>query len=38
MNSKATLFNPISLGSIELDNRILMAPLTRARAEEKPFA
>jgi len=33
MNSKATLFNPISLGSIELDNRILMAPLTRARAE-----
>jgi 2,4-dienoyl-CoA reductase-like NADH-dependent reductase (Old Yellow Enzyme family) len=27
-----TLFNPLKLGSIELPNRILMAPLTRARA------
>ena len=26
------LFNPIQLGAIELPNRILMAPLTRARA------
>ena len=26
------LFNPLQLGSIELPNRILMAPLTRARA------
>jgi 2,4-dienoyl-CoA reductase-like NADH-dependent reductase (Old Yellow Enzyme family) len=26
------LFNPLRLGSIELPNRILMAPLTRARA------
>ena len=26
------LFNPLKLGSIELPNRILMAPLTRARA------
>ena len=28
----ANLFDPIQLGSIELPNRILMAPLTRARA------
>lgn len=27
-----SLFNPLQLGSIELPNRILMAPLTRARA------
>ena len=27
-----TLFNPVTLGAIELPNRILMAPLTRARA------
>lgn len=27
------LFQPITLGSIELPNRIIMAPLTRARAE-----
>ena len=26
------LFNPLQLGSLELPNRILMAPLTRARA------
>jgi N-ethylmaleimide reductase len=28
----AALFDPLKLGSIELPNRILMAPLTRARA------
>jgi N-ethylmaleimide reductase len=28
----AGLFNPLQLGSIELPNRILMAPLTRARS------
>ena len=27
-----TLFDPITLGDIEAPNRILMAPLTRARA------
>lgn len=27
-----SLFNPLQLGSLELPNRILMAPLTRARA------
>ena len=27
-----TLFDPLQLGSIELANRIAMAPLTRARA------
>ena len=27
-----TLFNPLTLGAVELPNRILMAPLTRARA------
>ncbi len=30
----ATIFDPLKLGSIELANRIIMAPLTRARAEE----
>ena len=29
------LFSPLQLGSLELDNRILMAPLTRCRAEEE---
>jgi 2,4-dienoyl-CoA reductase-like NADH-dependent reductase (Old Yellow Enzyme family) len=28
----SNLFNPLNLGSIELPNRIVMAPLTRARA------
>ena len=27
-----SLFNPLQLGSLELPNRIFMAPLTRARA------
>ena len=27
-----SLFDPLQLGSLELPNRILMAPLTRARA------
>ena len=32
-----SLFSPIKLGDIELDNRIIMAPLTRSRApEHKP--
>ena len=27
-----TLFDPIRLGALDLPNRIIMAPLTRARA------
>ncbi|HHZ8194292.1 TPA: alkene reductase [Pseudomonas aeruginosa] len=30
----ATLFDPIMLGDLELPNRIVMAPLTRCRADE----
>ncbi|MGV8409695.1 oxidoreductase, partial [Pseudomonas aeruginosa] len=30
----ATLFDPIVLGDLELPNRIVMAPLTRGRADE----
>ena len=29
-----TLFRPFSLGSLELPNRIVMAPLTRSRAAD----
>lgn len=29
-----TLFDPISLGAVDAKNRVLMAPLTRARAEK----
>lgn len=29
----ASLFSPVSLGSLSLPNRILMAPLTRCRAD-----
>jgi N-ethylmaleimide reductase len=28
-----TLFSPLTLGSLEVPNRIFMAPLTRCRAE-----
>ncbi|MEG0885079.1 MAG: alkene reductase, partial [Janthinobacterium sp.] len=28
----ATLFDPITIGSLQLKNRIIMAPLTRSRA------
>jgi N-ethylmaleimide reductase len=28
-----TLFTPLQLGSLDIPNRILMAPLTRCRAE-----
>ncbi|MGJ8657106.1 MAG: alkene reductase [Akkermansiaceae bacterium] len=31
---KHTLFDPIKLGNLELSNRIIMAPLTRCRADE----
>jgi N-ethylmaleimide reductase len=38
----ATLFDPIKIGKIELDNRIIMAPMTRSRANDEgiqaPFA
>ncbi len=38
----ATLFDPIKIGNIELDNRIIMAPMTRSRANnggvQPPFA
>ncbi|WP_339511235.1 alkene reductase [Pseudomonas sp. RL_15y_Pfl2_60] len=30
-----TLFDPIKIGDLELSNRIIMAPLTRARADER---
>src|SRR6266446_7024480 len=30
----ATLFDPIRIGNIELDNRIIMAPMTRSRASD----
>lgn len=30
----ASLFTPLPLGTLELPNRVLMAPLTRSRAEE----
>ena len=29
-----TLFDPITLGDVQLPNRIIMAPLTRARATQ----
>lgn len=29
-----TLFDPITIGDLELNNRIIMAPLTRTRADE----
>jgi NADH:flavin oxidoreductases, Old Yellow Enzyme family len=29
-----TLFDPVRLGALELSNRIIMAPLTRARATD----
>ena len=29
-----TIFDPIKLGDLELPNRIIMAPLTRCRADE----
>lgn len=31
----ATLFDPLKVGDIELDNRIVMAPMTRSRADER---
>src|SRR5690349_13977559 len=30
-----TLFDPLRVGNIELDNRIVMAPLTRSRADDE---
>jgi N-ethylmaleimide reductase len=30
-----TLFDPLRVGEIELDNRIVMAPMTRSRADER---
>ncbi|WP_457920633.1 oxidoreductase, partial [Pseudomonas syringae] len=29
-----TIFDPITLGDLQLPNRIIMAPLTRCRADE----
>ena len=29
-----TLFDPIQIGDLHLNNRIIMAPLTRCRADE----
>lgn len=31
----ATLFDPIKIGNTELDNRIIMAPMTRSRANDE---
>jgi N-ethylmaleimide reductase len=31
----ATLFDPLRVGNIELDNRIVMAPMTRSRADDE---
>ena len=33
-NLTPTLFEPIRVGSIEMDNRIIMAPMTRGRADD----
>lgn len=30
-----TLFDPLQLGDIELDNRLIMAPMTRSRADDE---
>ncbi len=30
-----TLFDPLRIGTIELDNRIIMAPMTRSRADDE---
>ena len=30
-----TLFDPLKVGNIELDNRIIMAPMTRSRANDE---
>ena len=30
-----TLFEPLRLGDIDLNNRIVMAPMTRSRAGQK---
>ncbi len=32
MSGKEMMFTPVSLGSIQLKNRLVMAPLTRMRA------
>ena len=34
MTSEATLFSPVKLGNYELPNRIVMAPMTRLRADD----
>ena len=34
MSEIKTLLNPIKIGSLELKNKIVMAPLTRCRADE----
>jgi len=31
---KNTLFNPTSIGNISIENRLVMAPLTRCRCDE----
>ncbi len=34
MNQRSSLFNPLKLGALTLPNRIIMAPLTRSRADD----
>ncbi|MFL6230393.1 MAG: alkene reductase, partial [Pyrinomonadaceae bacterium] len=31
----ATLFDPMAIGEIELSNRVIMAPMTRSRADDE---
>lgn len=33
-NSRSALFQPLNLGNVRLQNRVVMAPLTRYRADE----
>ena len=33
----SVLFTPLNAGALELNNRIIMAPLTRCRASEEEF-
>jgi 2,4-dienoyl-CoA reductase-like NADH-dependent reductase (Old Yellow Enzyme family) len=41
-NLMTTLFDPLRVGNMELDNRMVMAPMTRSRADDEgvqpPFA
>lgn len=34
MSSANTLFDPVRLGNLQLSNRVVMAPMTRARSSQ----